>query len=178
MRRGLSKSATSKPGWRIAAACAARLRATAPHSSLRSAKTSSAVRSCWLERKSERRSDRGNGLPFEAAADRARLRTVSLRARCLRHGLVPTRRPDLDGAGLCVLRRVGEEGRPLGRAEGEVGAVRVLGVADVDGAGAGGDLDAVVTLGTAVAGLPPGDGDFDAVAFTAAAVAALEPDQV
>ena len=73
--------------------------------------------------------------------------------------------------------RVRDEARPGGGGEGELGALGVLGVADVDGVGAGGDLDAVVAVAAAVAGLVPGEGDFDAVVARDAAVAALEPGQ-
>src|SRR5256885_2178202 len=73
--------------------------------------------------------------------------------------------------------RVGEEVGPRGGGEGEVGALLVLGVADVDGVGAGGYLYAVAGAAAAVGGLVPGEGDFYAVAGTTAAVARLEPGQ-
>ena len=64
---------------------------------------------------------------------------------------------------------------PGGGGEGELGAGGVLGVADVDGGGAGGYLDAVARAVAAIRGLAPVEGDFDTIVAVAAAVAALEP---
>jgi hypothetical protein len=56
-----------------------------------------------------------------------------------------------------------------------VGAGGVLGVADVDGVGAGGYLQAFAALAVAVGGLAPGVGDLQAFAAFAPTVARLEP---
>src|SRR5688500_1702878 len=50
-----------------------------------------------------------------------------------------------------VLRRYGQEGGPGLRGDGEVGGVRGLGVADVDGGGVGGYFEAVAAFIAAVA---------------------------